>query len=335
MAEHSHEPTGYQLCLSVGTPPDVLSGTRIITLAPPTVDNDAVLAALVAAPLSPADLRARTLVYFDPTTTPSLAILVYTALSGYAGRHLDILAGETLIAPASLLRAATALHSERPASQVAVVQVGATHEQISSILLDHPITTEEAVRIRWARRVRFVPDVDLVSALSQFIVISALRTRATTERLPYLCTGSEPFNEEAPLDLVGSDLDALRLAALAHRRSERSGDRDSLVEVLSPSARDERLSAAADVPIEEALARLGARQNPDTDLWHCPRPSRHTHGDATASMRIQNGKVRCYRCDGERVDALRLTMDVTGLSPDESADWLLSPTGSPYPAATA
>jgi hypothetical protein len=40
------------------------------------------------------------------------------------------------------------------------------------------------------------------------------------------------------------------------------------------------------------------------------------------------GQVRCYRCDGERVDSLRLTMDVLGLSPDEAAAWLVEKSSS-------
>jgi hypothetical protein len=324
VAEFTHEPVGYQICIAIGAPPSLLEGTRAILLDPKETSSDSVLIALSLSGLTPSDLRARSLVSFPAGTDPALAILVYTAITGFAGRYLDVLSADTLIEPSPLLRAALAMHQERPSSQPNVILVGATSDLLPWVVLDHQLTRDEATRIRWSRRLRFVPDTDLVTALSQFIVISSLRNRNSSDRLPYLCDGTEPFNEETPLDLVGIDLDALRLAALALRRQERSGDRDAIVEVLEPSDRDVTLQRAADIPIEECLRRLGAVQNPDTELWHCPRPSRHTNGDATASMKVQNDRVRCYRCDRERLDSLRLTMDVSGLSSDECATWLLS-----------
>lgn len=323
MTEFNHEPAGYQLCLFVGKLPEQLATARTVDVSPATAAPTDVLAAITASELSAADLRARTLVAFDATTAPALAVAVYAALCAFAGRRLDVLAGTTRIDPAPLLAAAASMHTDRSGPAEPVAQVGATLDGIPCIVLDHPLTSSDATLIRWSRRLRFVPASDLARALSEFIVIAGIRARPASERLPFLCVGDEVVGED-PLEPVGTDLDALRDAALHLRREHRSGTRDALVEVMAPSERDQHLAAAAIMPIEQTLSRLGARQNPDTSLWHCPRPSRHTHGDATASMRVQKEKVRCYRCDAERVDSLRLTMDVTGLSVDEAADWLLA-----------
>jgi hypothetical protein len=41
-------------------------------------------------------------------------------------------------------------------------------------------------------------------------------------------------------------------------------------------------------------------------------------------MRVQKGVVRCYVCDPERVDSLRLVMNTLDATADEAATWLLS-----------
>jgi hypothetical protein len=315
--------SAYQLILAVGAVPPELADLRVIELTAKEASPGAVLESLAASGLTPSDVRARTLITFDPLTPVPLAILMYTAVSGFAGRYPDALASDVLIAPAPLLRATATMHAERPEGVPGVVLIGAPHSELSYVLLDHPLTSEESLCIRWAKRARFVPDSDIVAALNQYIVVCALRNRNAVEHLPYLCEGNEPFDPEAPLAIVGADLDALRKEALSLRRHERSGDRDTIVDALVPTLRDTRLQAAAEVPIEEALLRLGARQNPDTGYYHCPRPSRHTHGDATASMRITDKKTICYRCDAAPVDSLRLVIDVSGVSVDEAADWLL------------
>lgn len=318
-----HEPEGYQVCLYVGDVPAELSAARCVEVTPAEPTPDGVLAALTASGITAADLRAKTLLSLMGDSTS--AILVYTAMSGFAGRPLDVLIDGHLIDSSSLHNAGLRLHSPRPTTAIDVFQVGAITNGISGLLLSAPLTDQEATAIRWARRLRFVPDADPATALSQFIVITAIRTRPQGERYPLLCDGTDPApSPAAPLDPVGVDLDPLRLASLALRRSVHSGERDSIADFIEPSPRLARLHTAGDYPIEAALVRLGARRNEDTDLWHCPRPTRHTHGDATASMRVQNGRVRCYVCDPERVDSLRLAMDCLTLSVDEAADWILA-----------
>lgn len=318
-----HEPAGYQVCLHVGPAPERLSSARCVDITPLAPTPDAVLGAIEAAALVAADLRAKTLLSLD--TDPTLAILIYTAAAGFAGRPLDVLVGDRLIDAGSLHSAGLSLHQPRPTTAIDVFQVGALTTKIASLTLTAPLSAQDATAIRWARRLRFIPDPDTATALSQFIVVTALRARPQGERYPLLCDGTEPAPEPAsPLEPVGIDLDPLRLSALTLRRAHHSGERDSIADFLESTPRLARLYEAGEYPISTTLARLGARHNDESDLWHCPRPERHTHGDATASMRVQHGRVRCYVCDPERVDSLRLVMDCLSCSPDEAADWILS-----------
>ena len=39
-------------------------------------------------------------------------------------------------------------------------------------------------------------------------------------------------------------------------------------------------------------------------------------------MRVESSRARCFRCDAEWVDPVRLTADVKGCTFDEAADWL-------------
>ena len=318
-----HEPAGYQVCLYVGTPPTELAAARCIDVTPVGLDAEHMLDAISSAGIDATDLRSKAVISLS-CDAPT-AILAYTAATSFAGRHLDALVNDQLIQAASLVAAGTKLHQPRPGHVLDGLQVGAEHSDMAFVSLSDRLSSEDALNIRWARRLRFVPSTDTATALSQFIVITAIRNRPAGERYPFLVEGHEPAAPaDAPLTAVGIDLDDVRVRALAIRRSVKTGERDALADFVSPSARRVHLASAADLPIEETMARLGARYNETTELWHCPRPERHSNGDATASMRIQRGRVRCYRCDSERVDSLRLVADTLDLSPDEAAAWLLS-----------
>ena len=318
-----HEPAGYQVCLHVGPAPTKLLSARCIDLTPAAFSAEAIVDALSASGIQPADLRAKTILSIDADS--ATAVLAYVAASGFAGRPLHVLIDDQIVDSPALFEAGLRLRQSRPTNVVDSLQVGAERDDMASIALSAPLSEPQATALRWARRLRFVPDPDPTLAVSKFIVILALRSRPQGERYPFLCTGSEPPpSEDTPLESVGVDLDVVRNKALALRRSSHSGERDALADPVEPSARLARLRDAGDLPIEETLARLGARLNHDSGLWHCPRPERHTHGDATASMRVQKGVVRCYVCDPERVDSLRLVMNTLDVTADEAATWLLS-----------
>jgi hypothetical protein len=321
----------YQVCLYVGSQPPALDDVKVVDLTPASLDADAVLAPIKASGLTPADLRAR--VFFLADGDRDKALAVYAALLGFAGRRLDLSTGGGFVVAADFEASARRLpDAGRPSDPIDHLQLGAvTHPVIRSIAVADALTPDDVSAVRFARRLRFVPADNPIAALAQLIAVAAIRSRRDgTDRLPYLCAGDEPLAED-PAAIVGTCLDTLRRAGVELRRSLRSDDRGALVDRLDASPRQLRLLAGADLPIEATLVRLGAKDDPETGLWHCPRPGRHTNGDAHASMKVIKGKTQCFRCDSERVDSLRLTMDSLTLSADEAAAWLADDTKTVAP----
>jgi hypothetical protein len=319
--------SGYQLCVHVGPRPavGVPDTARFVELAPTASTAEAVLAALESAAVDPSDFRTEVLCSLE--CERDLALLVYVALVAYAQRRLDVVANGRIVEADRIDRLArNIVDAGKPESVPAQLQVGVVqHPVLHTVLFSANLSPVEASLIRYARRVRFAPAQDVSAAVTQLLVVAGIRARGTTDRLPYLVQGVEPEPDaESPLAVVGVCLDTLRSAALSIRRRVRSGDRRAIIPTQPASPRRSKLDDAAAVSIEDALRLLGGRQNPDSGLWHCPRPDRHNNGDANASMRTVKGLVRCYRCDGERVDSLRLAMDVLGLGPDDAAAWLLA-----------
>ena len=214
-----------------------------------------------------------------------------------------------------------------------VIQVGPiAHEQLLSIDTTTGLSPVDVSNIRYSKRVRFVPaqgSSPALDAVSQLIILAGIRARGEVDRLPYLVEGDEPVGGEGDdgSGVVGLCLDTLRRAAVDARRSMRTDDRSQLAPKAELTERQRMLLAASAVPIENVLSLLGASRDESSDLWHCPRPERHNHGDANASMRVVRGKTQCFRWDPERVDSLRLVMDTKGLVPDDAAEWLLEHAG--------
>lgn len=316
----------YQVCLYVGDAPPVLDGVKVVDLTPASLDQDAILAALRSSELAPSDLRAKAVFSVEPTDDPDrtrLAVATYAAAVGFAGRRLDVAVGTDLIDAEALDAAGRRLpDSGKPDPSPDHIQVGAEHPEIETVSIAGADPLAVA-KVRYARRVRFVPASDPLGALTQLLALSSVRARDGQDRFPFLVEGDEPaLTPETASEAVGVCLDTLRRAASELRRTLRSDNREALAEQAPLDARRRALLAASGVPIENTLSRLGANQDLDTSMWHCPRPERHAHGDANASMRVAKGKVRCYRCDAEHVDSLRLVMDAKGFTPDEAADWL-------------
>jgi hypothetical protein len=326
MAKKRRQEGGYQVCIHVGPKPEGISkDARFVEIKLSAPTHDAVVEAFAKTDLTPGDFRAETVCSLE--TSPAEAILVYSALCGFAQRRVDVIAGGRIVDASKIDDIARGIKDAGKPDPVPVqVQVGTIkNDEVSSILFSSQLSPTDASTIRYARRVRFNPAADVSAAITQFLVVAGLRARANVDRFPYLVNGDEPAAPaDSPLQVVGVCLDTLRTAILELRRRHRSGDRKTIVPAPQADERRSDLEKAAGVPIEDALRLLGGRQNPDTGLWHCPRPQRHNNGDANASMRTVKGLVRCYRCDGERVDSLRLAMDVLSLSPDEAASWLVS-----------
>ena len=90
------------------------------------------------------------------------------------------------------------------------------------------------------------------------------------------------------------------------------------------TSRQRVLLQAADTNVEETLTKLKSHRNQDTGLWRCSRPQNHRNGDANPSSHVEDNRVRCYKCDLEPLDSLRLVMETLNISPDDAAVWLLS-----------
>ena len=341
---------GYQMILTVGVQAETFDGTfgeaKTVDMSPAEPTPQAVLDRIAEAGLHPGDLRTRTLVVVgdDPIT----ATLVYAALAGFAGRRLAFTqhsldnsddsddtgsAGIDAVDATQIDRQAReTVDSGKPEHNVAQILIGATHETLRTATLadaDEPGvfagSDDDAVLIRHARRVRFVPAGSSSDTISQLLVIAGLRAREDIDRFPTLCDGSEPFDPARPTEEAGMCLDALRRQALALRREQKTGIRDSIAPFEPPTSRNLRLDEVAGMSITDTMSRLGAVQNETTGLWHCPRPERHSNGDQNPSMKAVDETVRCFRCDMEKIDSLRLIMDCLGCTADEAADWLLDP----------
>jgi hypothetical protein len=317
----------YQVCLYCGGSAPAIEGVKVVDVTPASSATDDVVASVESSSLTPADLRARVLFAVDDTSDPQevrRAVAAYAAWVGFAGRRLDVACGPEVVSADALDAHVSSLaDAGKPEVPVEQVQIGASRDDDLPVVGQSGIDPATVSALRYARRVRFVPAGSASDAISGFLVVAGVRQRGDQDRFPYLVDGTEPvaLPEEGT---VGLCLDDVRRRAQELRRSRRSDNRDALADKEPLDARRRKLLAASANEISSTLSRLGVVQDEETELWHCPRPSRHTHGDANASMRVVKGRVKCFRCDAERIDSLRLVMDVTSMTVDEAADWLLS-----------
>lgn len=337
----------YQVCLYIGPNVPALDGVRVVDLTPAEHTPDGVIAALRNAEISPADLRSRVLFVADGGADYLRAVLMtYAALIGFTKRRVDVgfgTDGEAVSAEAFDQTVRTMPGLTRPDPVADTIQVGGPARDDIPHLDATALTPTIAAQIRFSRRLRFVPPEHTDKAVLQLVALAALRARGTQEKLPALCDGTEPAPTDGP-DTAGIDLNAVRRAAEELRRSLRSDNRDALAEPLEHNPY-QRLADADSLPVEDTLVRLGASSkvvqvpakpgteeydagvDVETVMWHCPRPERHTNGDANPSARIvvkgETSLFQCYRCDPERVGSLRLVMDTLDKTGTEAANWLL------------
>jgi hypothetical protein len=299
-----------------------LPAAKTAQVLPGTCGAQDVVEAVRAAGITPADLRSNVLVGFDAAVDVVTAMAVYVAMTALAARRLDAMCGPRTAALSDLDAKLRKLpEPQRPTDPPECVQIGADHPDIPVVTLDGPDAPEALVAVRHARRVRLVPSQDVLGSLTTLVAVSALRARPGFERLPMLVRAADAGSGDH--QGAGFDLDTVRAGAFELRRSLRTENSTALAPRVALTARLARLVAAAAVPVEETLAALGSH-SPDGTLWHCPRPDRHRNGDANASVRVDAGTVRCFRCDAEHVDSLRLAASVRGCSLDDAADWLLT-----------
>lgn len=322
----------YQLALVCGASTDVVAAVAetVVDLTP-TGEADVVtevLAALDRSGLSPADVRARALLFVDGDVTAALS--TYAAVTGFAGRHIDVatLAG---VIHMDRITVATSNRADigRPEDRADVFQYGVVRDDMPSVPAvtgGDPLADVDAAllaQLRHARRARFVVPGALPDAFVGLAALCGARTVKGRERFPTLAaTGFEHVPGEGVDDVIDGlvDLDQVRQTAGAKRRAIKSWDTSALAAPGEQTERQSMLVQAATIPVERVLAALGCAN--DGDLWQCPRPLSHNHGDMTPSMKVSDGKGRCYVDDSEWVDAVRLIMAVCAVTPDEAVTLL-------------
>jgi hypothetical protein len=316
--------SNYNLYVYCGATPPTIEGARVVDVTPSAPTAEAVAVALDTANLTAADFRARAVFIADADR--DVVLMTYAGLCGLASRRVDVLANGKSIRASKVADSTAALVSDvKPKVIPPLLVTGA--KALPGVpfvsLLRQPSTGEISV-IRFARRVVLSPDADVYTSLVHLIVVSALRRRGQSDRFPALLPAGVTDLE------MSVDLEEIRRQGVEIRKDARPDTSGTLVEALAPTERQLRLRAAAELPIAVVLTRLGAAAGDDGELWHCPRPERHTNGDANPSMRVtSSGRTRCYRCDAEQVDSLRLVMNTLALTGDEAAEWLFSDASLP------
>jgi hypothetical protein len=319
----------YMLYVQIGGAQKVAyPGATCVHINPSAPTLDSVIEALTKAPITAADLRTKTLVVCA-SSDPQITLLTYTALCGFAARFLDYTTSPEVFLVRPLIQQMQSVPDPgKPETIEEVLLVGT--KELNGIGQLEALTMSDFIKLRYARKALVVvQDLSVAQTLERFLVVATARTRKHTERYPYILMDNISAAAGVEAVLSGTpdvifDLDAIRKASYELRTMRRFDDRSSLVpaEDLSPRRR-RLLKAATEIPMEGILLKLGSIQNKSTGLWRCPRPQRHRNGDADPSSEIKGIEFRCFRCDLEHIDALRLVMDALNLGPDEAADWLL------------
>lgn len=338
----------WALVLHVGPAPAASeSGARVVDVTPASSSVEDVLSVLSKNGLSPADMLTRALFVVDPAPQyRDVAVAVYAALCGFAGRRLDARVGDVELPLSSFHHQMVGYpDAGRAPYPVEQAQIGAERDDMQSIVLGESVNAAQVTLIRAAKRLRLVLAQGTDDALAQVVLVGALRSRDGLDRFPMVVAGDEPLElpvlEGGIVGSVGLCLHEMRRGAERLRRSNRGDTRDALAPVKELSNRQKRLVSAADIPLEDTLARLNVRHSvlqvdegdgsSTADVaYHCPKPENHTNGDQTPSAQIYVGPdgkrgFQCHRClPTERVDSLRLVMWAKDLSVDEAGDWLLN-----------
>lgn len=328
---------GYNLQIVVGDAEPLPGPT--LTCAVSAGEQREIVSQLELGGVTPADLRSRSVLVVG--SDPEMACAVYAVLLGLSGRFVDFCDSSRFVDATQVTSMARGWrNSGKPANSIPEAQIGRDHPSLPSVGVGAALTAEDISVVSYAKKLRFVPTSDPLVALTQLAVVAAIRQRGMDQRLPLLVSGSAagvPGEEgtHAPEETL-VNLEELRRAGQDLRRKLDVGPAGrTVVEKMPLSERQKNIMSAAKTPMDETLVRLGARKNEQTGLWHCPRPERHTNGDATASMKLSESVTRCFRCDAEKIDPVRITMDTLSCSVDEAADWLVSGLARPAGRSTS
>lgn len=316
--------TNYMLHIHIGGTPPVESHSQTVMHIPADKDY---MAALEQSNITAPDLKTKTLVIVQENSIEALQM--YVALCGVAARLLDCATQKSLHHP-----------SAAPSVPIASVQsLGDTTVLVGdkseiSISFDDILGAEQIAQIIAAKKVVLLvgSNTDYTADTEKYDkIVGAILTIAsarTRECYPSVATVDATNSSLVQSILSGDmsnvvDLEEVRKAGAALRRAKRVDDRSEVASPIDLSARQRYLMQAASVSVEETLMRLDSHVNAETGFWRCSRPNRHRNGDANPSSHVEDNKVRCYRCDKEPLDSLRLVMDTLSITPDEAANWLL------------
>lgn len=318
--------TDYVLVIRTAGSPPAPEGVKSVQLLPEEGDiTSAVIACLSKSGLTAADFRSR-VIYLAPGHG---GLVLYAALCGFAGRRIDAYADGAVLEFSRLDPSGEAFpDAGRPPGTLMWGQVGGPAvEGMPTVHLESGaqglVSREAATVIRYAARLRMVPPESARDALAMFVLVAALRRRAD-DRFPFLSTGTEPTPVTKDDPDQGLDLEMVRREAARYRQELRAARRSAEIVPPEPvSPRNERIRQANAVDIQSVLRRVGSSAD-EADLWHCPRPRRHTNGDENPSLKVYgDNRTRCHRCDAEKVGPVRLVIDVLGVTLDEAAAFIL------------
>jgi hypothetical protein len=329
------ELSDYVLAIRTAGSPPGPPGVKTVDVTPEGDTGDitaAAIAGLRRSGLTPADFRSRAI--FMAPDAP-ICLVPYAMLCGFAGRRIDAYAGDTVMEFSQLDPDGHAFpDAGRPPGHLMWAQAGGPNTPdavgMPTVRLapgtPHLATPETVTVIRYAARLRMVPPPAARDLLTMFLLIAAIRRRSD-DRFPYLSTGTEPAPDTKDDPRQGIDLERIRRAAADHRRRLRAARRSSeVVDRVPVSAHDQRIAQANRVEITQILTRLGSTADP-TGRWHCPRTIRHANGDENPSLVLYgDNRVRCQRCDTEKIGPVRLIIDALGLTPDEAAAFIVDST---------
>lgn len=287
--------------LNFGDTDETGAATRSVALNLPDGDLEGqdVTEALTAAGVTSADIRSRTILQVNDISAPDLAVLVST-LHGFTGRWVVTnLDGNLLDLPTLADNAPPAgPRPEEPSLEVIVMSTEA-------LRADAP----------HARRAFLAESLGPANMLVALTILSVLRRRPSGERFPNVLTNDDEVVQ----------LEDARRAGAHLRTSSRPSLEAPLAEKKPLADRIVRMQRAASVPIQSVLVRLGSHMDEESGKWRCPRPDRHSNGDSSPSMVVTGeNTTQCFRCDPERVDAIRLVADTLDCTGDEAADWILA-----------
>lgn len=289
-----------------------ISNISIINMKAIERSSEAVRELFLKSSISASDLRAKTLVIFDDEDLES-NLVSYATLLGFAGRRLDILFQGALVEAGKLHH--FSVINKNNGRPVEVSEYLGNFESESCEKIERIISLEPALieKIRFAKYYYYNFVDRSVGELEDYIKIAGIRVRNNGDHLPVALFDSNDVEDTNKIDL-----DEFRKMGNELRREIKVDNRDSVALFVTPDARLQELNIAAQLPVDIALGYLGSYMESETEFWRCPRPERHRNGDMNPSLKINEGKIRCYRCDYEPLDSLRLIMDSQNCSVDEA-----------------